>query len=386
MLPLKKVMNYYKYGLTFAFPHDGSDLHKANISKVRSVYKEYRNGAEYNELTAIQRIMICHSLANAIIGGWKNKLSDCINLVDLVMAAVCVHTPTSYYAWLSTVPNLEDYEYSWLDYKAVYINCPVNVEVYDEENNLVGRIVNNEVDTSIKSEIALTVIRDSKVVYLPGDKDYTFKVTGYDNGTMSYTVIEYTDEEKSRVINYFDLPVIKNQSINVEVENGDDQTASKYTVVLQDSSTVDADSVLTKEQFDNTLVSVSVKGQGVVYGQGYYTEGELVILIADSSDATFVGWYIGGEKVSSDEIYTLVCGKDAVPEAVFDEGIGILGDVNGDGNVDNLDAVIILKYDAGIISADDLNLAVADVGGDGQVSNLDAVRVLKFDAGLISEL
>ncbi|MBR3777759.1 MAG: hypothetical protein IKL02_09220, partial [Kiritimatiellae bacterium] len=38
------------------------------------------------------------------------------------------------------------------------------------------------------------------------------------------------------------------------------------------------------------------------------------------------------------------------------------GDVNGDGYVDNLDAAMILKYDAGIL--DSINEATADVNGD----------------------
>ena len=60
------------------------------------------------------------------------------------------------------------------------------------------------------------------------------------------------------------------------------------------------------------------------------------------------------------------------------------GDVNGDGYVDNLDAAMILKYDAGIL--DSINEATADVNGDGYADNLDAAKILKYDAGIIDEL
>ncbi len=63
--------------------------------------------------------------------------------------------------------------------------------------------------------------------------------------------------------------------------------------------------------------------------------------------------------------------------------VGMLGDVNGDETVDNLDAVVILKYDAGIIEDEPAN---ADVTGDELVDNLDAAKILKYDAGLIDEL
>lgn len=63
-----------------------------------------------------------------------------------------------------------------------------------------------------------------------------------------------------------------------------------------------------------------------------------------------------------------------------------LGDVNGDGVVDNLDAAFILKYDAATIDLTDDQLAVGDVNKDGEVDNLDAAFILKYDAGIIESL
>lgn len=59
-----------------------------------------------------------------------------------------------------------------------------------------------------------------------------------------------------------------------------------------------------------------------------------------------------------------------------------VGDVNLDGNIDNLDAAIILRYDAGIIDFDDDQLARGDYNGDGNVDNIDAAAILRYDAGL----
>ncbi len=63
-----------------------------------------------------------------------------------------------------------------------------------------------------------------------------------------------------------------------------------------------------------------------------------------------------------------------------------LGDVNGDGKVDNLDAAFILKYDAAAIDLTDDQLVTGDVNGDGEVDNLDAAFILKYDAGVIENL
>lgn len=62
-----------------------------------------------------------------------------------------------------------------------------------------------------------------------------------------------------------------------------------------------------------------------------------------------------------------------------------MGDVNGDFCVDNLDAALILKHDAGLTDLSESQLGYADVNGDEWVDNLDAALILKYDAGLISK-
>ncbi|MBR6593567.1 MAG: hypothetical protein IKK83_00075 [Clostridia bacterium] len=60
-----------------------------------------------------------------------------------------------------------------------------------------------------------------------------------------------------------------------------------------------------------------------------------------------------------------------------------LGDVNGDDNVDSLDASLVLQYDADLI--DTIITVNADVNKDGRISSLDAAYILRYAAGLIKE-
>ena len=62
----------------------------------------------------------------------------------------------------------------------------------------------------------------------------------------------------------------------------------------------------------------------------------------------------------------------------------ILGDVNEDGEINFLDAIMVLRYDAEIIELEDNQLKVADVNGDGEVNFLDAIMILRYDAEIIS--
>ncbi len=60
-----------------------------------------------------------------------------------------------------------------------------------------------------------------------------------------------------------------------------------------------------------------------------------------------------------------------------------LGDINGDGSIDYLDAMTALRYDAELIELTDAQITAADVNGDGSVDSLDAILMLRYDAGLI---
>ena len=78
--------------------------------------------------------------------------------------------------------------------------------------------------------------------------------------------------------------------------------------------------------------------------------------------------------------------KNQILAALAPQAEGLLGDVNGDGLVDTLDAMLILRWDAELIEADKLNLKDGDANGDGLVDTLDAMLILRLDAELIDKL
>ncbi len=53
------------------------------------------------------------------------------------------------------------------------------------------------------------------------------------------------------------------------------------------------------------------------------------------------------------------------------------GDVNGDGSVTTVDAVIVLRYETGTVELTDAQIAAADISGDGYTKTNDAVLILQ---------
>jgi hypothetical protein len=74
--------------------------------------------------------------------------------------------------------------------------CPVDVEVYDNAGELVGRTVNNELDESTTT-IPMYVDGDEKYVWLSADEKYTFFLTAFDEGTMDYYIETVGSTEES---------------------------------------------------------------------------------------------------------------------------------------------------------------------------------------------
>lgn len=59
----------------------------------------------------------------------------------------------------------------------------------------------------------------------------------------------------------------------------------------------------------------------------------------------------------------------------------VLGDVNGDGLIDTVDALMILQYAAGNGTLDKTSLLAADVNKDGVADVVDALQILQYTAG-----
>lgn len=64
---------------------------------------------------------------------------------------------------------------------------------------------------------------------------------------------------------------------------------------------------------------------------------------------------------------------------------GKIGDVNNNDQVDSGDAVLILRYNLGLVTFDDAQKDRGDVNGDGSVDSGDAVLVLRHELGLIGK-
>ena len=62
-----------------------------------------------------------------------------------------------------------------------------------------------------------------------------------------------------------------------------------------------------------------------------------------------------------------------------------LGDVNGDGKINTLDAMMTLRAAVGIESLDAIQTIRADIDANGKINTMDAMMILRRAVGLLDE-
>lgn len=135
---------------------------------------------------------------------------------------------------------------------------------------------------------------------------------------------------------------------------------------------------------------------GLSYGCPYYC----YLYAEPDAGWAFAGWYgANGELISSEPVFGGECEGDAwspdfVPDPVSQTGVGeyyarfvpaeeLTGDANGDGRVELLDALLVLRHAMGVIELPGEALARCDADGNGEIELTDSLLILRLALGII---
>jgi hypothetical protein len=114
-------------------------------------------------------------------------------------------------------------------------------------------------------------------------------------------------------------------------------------------------------------------------GEHTYYEGDFVEVTANPADGyIFSSW---DDDCSGSGSCSFFMNENKTVTALFVETPNVLGDVNGDGDLNSTDALIILSGDVGIDISQFCPINCGDVNADGFVNSTDALIILSFDAG-----
>ena len=236
---------------------------------------------------------------NADGDGWTDlKAASAISLFAAGVVPY-THYPELCLAWMDSLEGEAAYISS--KYRRVFINCPVDVSVYNSADILVGQIVNRTIQ-DIENGISIYIDADDQIVIsLPITEEYRIDMEATGEGTVTYTVTEHNIETSSseRVVSYPLIEVKSGDSLIGSIENLYEVEAAEYNLTYngtEQSAAVDQSG----DDVAEYAVTVNVEGNGSVAYNGKAVYGEYRKMSATPDDgAEFVGWFINGELVSA---------------------------------------------------------------------------------------
>lgn len=295
--------------------------------------------------------------------------------------------------------------------EAITINAPENVMC----GNAVLVTAEVSPDTALNQSVSWNVTPVTGNATITSSGVFTATVPG--TVTITATANDGSEVSVSRDVNIYDtdtfepaigstalhlssssVAVGKQTTVTVSIDSGSDANMMQFGVRYDSSvlSLVNAE-VGSLDAIRDAIVNTSENG--IVYyswdsinalDQGGslleltfraigYNEGGTLVYIdgteSDTNDFTIA-------KVSGDGLDT-----EMIPCVIYNGSISILnvlyGDVNNDGKINIIDANIVRRYSAKLLTLDYEQMASADVNGDNKVNVLDANYIRRYSAKLI---
>ena len=203
----------------------------------------------------------------------------------------------------------------WQSFQKLFVQCPVDVEIDDENGNVLGST--NGTEHTYKDDIYIDVDGDVKTIIIPSGLKVKLKFTGTDDGTMNYVIEQNVDGNPVGRLNYYDIP-LKTDKEYTQSLDGDDITADSNDAVISKDSTITPSEYLSVSDDANITVESAETDGGTVVGTGIYPLGDPVSLTAYPENGyKFAGWYMDGELRDLSSVYRFTARENVDIEAKF---------------------------------------------------------------------
>ena len=208
--------------------------------------------------------------------------------------------------------------------RMIRVNCPVYVDVWDEEGEWEVSFTEDSVRFSPDAGAYAYIDTDgTKVILLSADREVRILAEAYDSGTMQISVetIDPLGTTGERVTRWYDLPLEKGDTYELALSTGFE--SADYEAELKDPAGKERTPDMDESGGNIRRVSVIVQavGNGAVTGGGIAAEGSVVSLSASAYEGEeFLGWYdAAGALLSMEMTYSFRAEADVVCEARFTE-------------------------------------------------------------------
>ena len=313
--------------VAFASGSENSDLALTVQYEISRVFQDNGPSAE------LMGFGIGSAALIGVIMGVPSLIKHGITLASDMSTIIKSHHPELYYAWMNAVPasfGLAD------DFKAVVwkTNCPVDLEVYDENNDFQLEIIDDIIYENENCCVEAMVDEDGqKVIGIPEDVNVRIRFIATGNGELNCSVQEMSLEGGSaeKVTNYYDIGIAAGDVLEGTVDSVYTSEDDRVSLSSPEGAEITPDEVLNGVEICYCTVEVRTDGAGKAEGDAIKTCGEFAQVSAEpESGAAFSGWYDEyGTLLSKEPVYRFAVTADTVitarftredaPEILFDD-------------------------------------------------------------------
>ena len=207
----------------------------------------------------------------------------------------------------------------WDSLKTLFVQCPVDLVVYDGNGNKLGSVTDNYAEYT--DAIQIQTDGDVKTIQIPDGLEARVEFTATGEGDMTCVLEQAVAGEITGRLNYYDIPLTLGGTYTQTIP-GDSLTAESSLPLTSSEGTVWQNEYFSVEdESANVNVACEVTGNGSVYGMNNYAKGSPVTLFAYPLDENtkFQGWYIGDQLVEYSAVYRFPAMEDVTVAAVFAE-------------------------------------------------------------------
>lgn len=305
---------------------------------IKKLAESAMNEAGINNVNPISLADFVKSIAELLVAFIVTHPNLSITAVHNWESLKAAHVPELCMAWLMAMDK--NYENDPIrfggsgQYRTIHINCPVDVEVYDENNNLQAKIQNDIPQDIEGSYITASLNEDGeKIVSLPANMSYNISLKATDAGTVNYSVCEYSSSANgvTRIANYKDIHVSEGDLLNAvipkysenEQDNNSKYSGTEYLLYDDNNALLAADEVMEGDAAEQAYYMVNVLSDssdgGIVLGQGMRQSGQFALVEAAANEGyVFTGWFVNGKCISKEAAYRFDVTQDITLIAHFE--------------------------------------------------------------------
>ena len=243
-------------------------------------------------------------------------------------------------SWSSNTELIDEWaEYTWQLQKAVFdpestdsddtpafqnytynqIQCPVDVDIVDENGNVIASIKDNAITKAVpdayQNQLYICTVGDAKHIFINEGSRFKLNITATESGTMNYSSSLIRDGVETIVNNTASVSLTAGKKFAVDYREESPEMTSYAQLTREDNEVIP----ISNNSHDQYTIQVNVVGNGFVTGPSQKRNGDNVLLRAVPDENNVLSYWQNedGSRISTDEVLQFTINKNTNVTAVF---------------------------------------------------------------------